>query len=156
MNPEIVVSYNYKYLIRQDAISYMQGHIINLHISYLPWNKGSDPNFWSFIDNTPKGVTIHRVDMGLDTGEILCKKLVDFDEEQETFRTSYEKLNREITVMFTENWIAIKNNTVKVEKQEGSGTYHTKRDFKKFTELYPINWDENVAEYKRKIAQVKL
>ncbi len=27
--------------------------IINLHISYLPWNKGAYPNVWSFIDETP-------------------------------------------------------------------------------------------------------
>ena len=27
---------------------------INMHISYLPWNRGFSPNIWSFIDNTPK------------------------------------------------------------------------------------------------------
>ena len=58
MRPEIIISYNYSYIIKQDIISFMNGRIINLHISYLPWNKGSNPSFWSFMDETPKGVTI--------------------------------------------------------------------------------------------------
>ena len=71
MNPKLIVSYNYKHIIQPEIIVLMNGRLVNLHISYLPWNKGSDPNFWSFIDNTPKGVTIHKIDNHLDTGAIL-------------------------------------------------------------------------------------
>jgi len=151
MRPEIIISYNYSYIIKQDIISFMNGRIINLHISYLPWNKGSNPSFWSFMDETPKGVTIHRVDTGLDTGDILCQKLIEFDEEKETFRTSYKILHNEITSLFKENWNSIKNNTIQGKKQENKGTYHTLLDYKKFTSIYPLNWDENIAESKRKI-----
>ena len=153
MKPNFIISYNYKYIIGQDIISYMKGHIINLHISYLPWNKGAYPNFWSFIDNTPKGVTIHKIDTGIDTGDIFCQKLIEFNEEQETFRTSYEKLNNEVIELFKENWNLIKTNAIKCTKQKGRGTYHTKLDFEKFTKIYPVSWDENIAEYKRRIAQ---
>ena len=44
-NPQLVVSYNYTYIIEQDVIDYMKGQCINLHISMLPWNRGSDPIF---------------------------------------------------------------------------------------------------------------
>ena len=56
------VSYRYRKIIRQDIIDYFEGKLINMHIAFLPWNKGADPNLWSYIDNTPKGVTIHRID----------------------------------------------------------------------------------------------
>ncbi|MCL0081308.1 hypothetical protein M1N64_03665 [Peptococcaceae bacterium] len=46
-----------------------QGRAINLHISFLPWNRGADPNFWSFIENAPVGVSIHYLDEGIDTGD---------------------------------------------------------------------------------------
>lgn len=72
--PDYIVSFNYAYLINNDVIQYMQGNIINLHISYLPWNRGVSPNIWSFIDNTPIGVTIHQVDAGFDTGKIIEKE----------------------------------------------------------------------------------
>ena len=40
----------------------MKRPIVNLHISYLPFNRGSHPNYWSFVENTPKGVSIHEID----------------------------------------------------------------------------------------------
>lgn len=49
---------------------------MNLHISYLPWNKGADPNFWSCIDGTPAGVTLHHIDAGVDTGDIIAQALM--------------------------------------------------------------------------------
>ena len=43
-------------------------------MSYLPWNRGADPNFWSILEDTPKGVTIHIMDESIDTGDILYQK----------------------------------------------------------------------------------
>ena len=69
-----MVSYGYRKIVLADVIDKMAGEIINLHISYLPWNRGANPNFWSFIDDTPKGVTIHEMSADLDKGRILCQK----------------------------------------------------------------------------------
>ena len=55
--------------------------IINLHISYLPWNKGASPNLWSVVEETKKGVSIHYVDSTLDTGEIIVQKELDFGDD---------------------------------------------------------------------------
>ncbi|MCD8568399.1 MAG: formyl transferase, partial [Geovibrio sp.] len=79
IKPDLIISYSYRYIIGEDVISAMNGGIINLHISYLPWNKGADPNIWSFLENTPKGVTIHKIDEGLDTGEILVQEELVFN-----------------------------------------------------------------------------
>jgi methionyl-tRNA formyltransferase len=73
VNPDIIVSYNYKHILSEDIVD--EWYAINLHISYLPWNRGYYPNVFSFIDNTPKGVTIHKIDEGIDTGDITGKRL---------------------------------------------------------------------------------
>ncbi len=150
INPKIVISYNYKYIVPDNIISKVDGKIINLHISYLPWNKGSDPNFWSFIENTPKGVTIHKIDAHLDTGSILFQKEITFDEDTETFRTSYNKLNDEIVSLFCENWQSIVNNSAVPKKQGLGGSYHKRSDLTSFKIKYPFCWDETITEYKRK------
>lgn len=62
IKPQKIISYSYRYLIKKEIIDFMPTSIINLHISYLPWNRGANPNFWSFVDNTIKGVTIHEID----------------------------------------------------------------------------------------------
>src|SRR6056300_461455 len=57
-----VISFGYKHILKSDFISRFYRKIINLHISYLPYNRGSHPNVWSFVEDTPKGVTIHLID----------------------------------------------------------------------------------------------
>ena len=150
MNPKLIVSYNYKHIIQPDIISLMDGRLINLHISYLPWNKGSDPNFWSFIENTPKCVTIHKIDAHLDTGEILYQRELFFDESTETFRTTYDKLNSEIVSLFMDNWECIRDNFVSPVIQSNKGTYHRKSDFHTFVQHSPMNLDETIKSYKDK------
>lgn len=150
LKPKFVISYNYSYIITDDVIGIMENRIINMHISLLPWNRGASPNFWSFIDNTPKGVTIHKIDTGLDTGEIILQKQIEFDEKKETFNSSYNILNSEIVELLINNWATIKSENYICKKKGIIGTYHSIKDFKKFTERFPINWNDTIYDYKTK------
>ncbi len=121
IGPDIIISYNYQYIIPKDIIDSVNHNVINLHISYLPYNRGAHPNVWSFLEDTPKGVTIHYIDEGIDTGDIIVQKEVFLDEEKETLKSSYEKLHMEIQELFKENWEKIKAGGIKAEKQTGGG-----------------------------------
>lgn len=149
LKPKLVISYNYIYMISKDCIDYMNGNIINMHISLLPWNRGSSPNIWSFIDNTPKGVTIHQISEGLDEGNILFQRKIDFNPDKETFETTYEKLNKEIVSLFQEHWEEIYNGTWKscTFKQDGVGTYHTISDLKNLCKQMDFQWSENITDF---------
>ncbi len=151
LQPSFIISFNYSHIIKKVVIDYMQGKVINLHTSYLPFNRGSSPNFFSFYDNTPKGVTIHFMDEGLDTGDILCQKELQFDEEKETFASSYNTLLAEIKELFKENWQLIKTGTLKPVKQEGPSTYHRMADLNAIKDKTPFTWDEVIADVKRKV-----
>tara|TARA_B110000114_G_scaffold175747_1_gene205618 strand:- start:930 stop:1169 length:240 start_codon:yes stop_codon:yes gene_type:complete len=74
--------------------------ILNLHISYLPFNKGTHPNFWSFAENTPSGVTIHKINKKIDSGNIIYQKILDFElnknKKKLTFKDTYSVLISEI------------------------------------------------------------
>ncbi len=150
IKPKFIISFNYKHIIDEDIIEYMGNRIINLHISYLPYNRGCSPNYFSFIEDTPKGVTIHRIEKGLDTGAILCQKEVFFDENKETFSTSYNKLMNEIYELFKENWYDIKCNKIKEMPQPDNGTYHTKQQIQTIYDKCPFSWSEVIAEYKKR------
>lgn len=154
LSPAYIISYNYRYLIKEDVIQYMDGKIINLHTSYLPYNRGSSPNFFSFMENTKKGVTIHRLEKGLDTGEIFVQKEVLFDEEKETFASSYGKLLDAMKSLFEENWDGIKQGVIPSKKQEGNGSYHTMKDLQRYREVCDFSWDENIAVYKKKVNEM--
>lgn len=124
---DFVVSYGYKLIIPQRVIDMFNNRIINLHISYLPWNKGISPNMWSFIDKTLKGVTIHYMDEGIDTGDIIVQKEVKFN-DTDTLSTSYNKLRDEIEQLFMDQWEQIVSGKCNRIKQMEKGTYHSIKD----------------------------
>ena len=141
---DFAVSYGYRHIIKTDVLHHLKDRIINLHISYLPWNRGADPNLWSFLEDTPKGVTIHYVDEGIDTGDIIAQKLVEFDVSRETLRTTYGKLSKEIIALFQETWSSIVNGQVTAKKQIGKGTFHKLSDKDRFKYLLSNSWDTPV------------
>ncbi|WP_300858214.1 GNAT family N-acetyltransferase [uncultured Desulfovibrio sp.] len=141
------LSYRYQHILRQDVIDFFSGRLINLHIALLPWNRGSDPNLWSFLEDTPKGVTIHRIDAGVDTGDILLQEEMRFDEAVDTLRTTYAALSRRIEQLFWENAPELLANAIPARKQRGAGTSHRSRD--KTPYLYLLEkawWDTPVRE----------
>ena len=151
LKPSYIISYNYKYLIKEDVINYMEGRIINLHTSYLPYNRGASPNFFSFVEDTPKGVTIHQLEKGLDTGAIYAQKEIVFDENKETFVSSYNTLIEAMEELFKENWDKIKTGNILPILQQGEGSYHTSVDLKAYREKCDFCWTDKIAEYKEKI-----
>ena len=73
-NNNLYISFGYRKIISKKIIQRAKRPIINLHLSFLPFNRGAHPNFWSFIEDTPSGVSIHEIDDGVDTGPIIFQK----------------------------------------------------------------------------------
>ena len=92
---DIVLGFGYTHMLKGDVLKNDSCPIVNLHTSYLPFNRGTHPNFWSFYDGTPSGVTIHLinegVEKGIDTGDVLFQSHVKFDAEEKTFRQTYKR-----------------------------------------------------------------
>ncbi len=143
---DLMVSFGYRYILTKDILDVCPG--INLHISYLPYNKGADPNFWSLYDGTPKGVTIHKMDEGIDTGEILLQQLVEFSED-DTLSSSYQKLQDAIVNLFIENAEDLLAGNIKPKPNKG-GTYHCSKDKEKIfailSKKYPNVWKAPIKE----------
>ena len=67
---DLIITFGYRKIIKNNILNKLEKPILNLHMSFSPHNRGAYPNFWSFYDNTKKGVTIHKIDKGVDTGPI--------------------------------------------------------------------------------------
>ena len=125
---EMVVSFGYRHIISKEQIINSVPPIINLHVSYLPWNKGSHPNFWAHFDCTPSGVTIHEVDEGLDTGNIIYQRYVNFDPGEITFAQTHARLIYEIEALFVENIDSLFARTWISRPQRRFGNFHKSSD----------------------------
>jgi methionyl-tRNA formyltransferase len=150
LRPSLIVSYSYKHIISGDVIAMMPQKIINLHISLLPWNRGASPNFFSFFENTPKGVSIHLIDEGIDTGDVLCQKEIVFHEEEETFASSYTKLHHAVQSLLFSCWDDIRQGRMMPQKQPPGGSFHTVAGFENIKKTFPFEWGENIAAFKEK------
>jgi len=151
-NSNITISFGYRFIIPPTLIDEFDTKLINLHISLLPWNKGSDPNFWSFMLNTPKGVSLHFIDNGLDTGNIILQEELFFDEDKETFQSTYTALINQ-GVELIQRLINDKDNLMKSAKPQPSelGSLHKRSEIQRFLNHYNIDsefWNQNIKEFK--------
>jgi methionyl-tRNA formyltransferase len=139
-----IVSYGYRHIIKEPILSKYRGRIINIHIGYLPWNRGADPNFWSWYDDTPKGVTIHQMDEGIDTGPILARRAMRFN-HLSTLATSYAKLQERAEELFRYTWPAIRNGLPATPQPDKGFAAHKKKDREAIWHHFPLQWDTPVA-----------
>jgi methionyl-tRNA formyltransferase len=152
LEPDLIVSYGYRHIIKGDVIDAFEGRIVNLHMSYLPWNRGADPNAWSIIDETPKGVTVHLIDRGVDTGDIIFQRRVAIADE-DTLARSYENLRDAMETLFIENWQSIRDLSFEARPQEkDAGSFHLVREGKQYFERLGLdgNWQMTAGELKRR------
>jgi methionyl-tRNA formyltransferase len=75
--PDLIVVCGMVELMKRNIFSIPPLGAINLHPSLLPRHRGPDPFFWTYHDmDVEGGTTIHRIDEGADTGEILAQERV--------------------------------------------------------------------------------
>jgi methionyl-tRNA formyltransferase len=148
MQVDFLVAHGFRHILRPDVLDRFPQRAVNLHISYLPWNRGADPNLWSFLENTPKGVSIHYLDAGIDTGDVIAQKLVEF-EASETLRSSYARLQAEIARLFAEHWSRIRTGSCGAAKQAGAGSFHRVADREKVAHLLTKGWDTPVSDLEK-------
>lgn len=84
------VSIHHKHILRASDIAKFKHGVINIHPSYLPYGRGADPCIWSLDAGWPIGVTVHWIDEGIDTGNILFQIQV----EKRELETGEELQNR--------------------------------------------------------------
>lgn len=66
---------SFNQLLSKEMMSIPPLGVINRHDSYLPQYRGPNPYFWHFYDQkSESGVTVHRIDEGEDTGNILLQQ----------------------------------------------------------------------------------
>ncbi len=74
IDADIMIVYSLSQLIPESVFGIPKFGTINLHLALLPKYRGPNSWFWSYF-NTEKtnGLTVHYIDAGEDTGNIICQ-----------------------------------------------------------------------------------
>lgn len=122
--PQIIVGAFWGYILKPDVIDIPPGGCINMHPGYLPYNRGMNPNVWPIVERTPAGVTIHYLDPGIDTGDIIARREVPVL-PTDTGGALYDRTLVEIVDLFKEVWPAIRAGAApRIPQEAHLATHH--------------------------------
>lgn len=135
--PDYIVSCGFRYIVPEHILNIPKEGSLNLHQSYLPYNRGANPNVWSIVEGTPAGVTLHYMDSGIDTGPIIDRQKVN-DCFAYNGKDLYNCLEDAQVAQFKKTWPDIlAGNHSTSEQNERKGTYHEIDEFDNLCELDP-------------------
>jgi len=78
-NIDVIVVYSMSQLLKENIFSIPKYGTINLHPALLPSYRGPNPDFWMYYNGLKEGgVTVHYIDKGEDTGDIIYQEKYDF------------------------------------------------------------------------------
>ncbi len=108
-------------LLKERIIDIPANGVINAHSSLLPAYRGANPSYW-IIRNQEKtgGVTIHYIDKGMDSGDILIQKKFDIP-----YKYSYGEYDDKIAEVAGQCYLEVLDmlcgGNLKPEKQSKEG-----------------------------------
>ena len=142
LNPEIVITIAYGQIIPEDLLDLPKYGWINVHFSSLPRWRGAAPVQWAILSSdTESGVTVFKLDKGMDTGPVYLTKTVSIvpNETTELLLTRLSNIGADLAI---QSLAVIQSGTEPVAQLNSGVTLApkiTKNDGK-------INWHENTSE----------
>ena len=111
-------------IIKSPLLDWPRRGWINMHPSYLPFNRGKHPNFWCLADGTPCGVSLHVAIPAVDAGDILARSKLPVswtDTGETVYRRSVE-LMLELFAGSIEDIVA--DRVERIRQSPSDGTFH--------------------------------
>jgi methionyl-tRNA formyltransferase len=135
LDADLGLSVLFDHILKPELLALFPRGVVNLHPALLPWNRGQYPNVWSIVEGTPAGTTLHYIDAGIDTGDIIAQREVVVD-PADTGESLYRKLERASLALLQETWPALAAGTAGRRTQPpGGGSYHRTRDVDRIDEI---------------------
>lgn len=145
---DVIVVVAFGQILPKKILDWPRFGCINVHASLLPKYRGAAPIQWAVIDGEEQsGVTIMKMDAGIDTGDMIAKTVITLDKD-ETGGTLFHKLAKEGAKLCVETLDAIENGTAAYEKQDDSQSSHAKMLTK---QLGNIDWSQGAVQIERLI-----
>jgi len=142
LRPDFIVSGYYPKLFRQALLSIPPGGCVNIHPTGLPRFRGLSPYFTHMLFGDSRNyITMHWLDAGADTGDIIAQASVEILPDDTGF-TCGHRLTEAGALMFREYWPLVKSGTAPRTPQDESIASVFNFDWS----LAEINWSKSATE----------
>ena len=124
ISPDIIVVAAFGQILPAELLNLPRFGCVNVHASLLPKYRGAAPIQWAVINgDAVSGVTIMRMDVGLDTGDMIEQREITLAED-ETGGSLFEKLSAEGARLCVETMEKIAAGTAVFTEQDASEATH--------------------------------
>ncbi len=127
LQSDLIVVAAYGQILPSGILELPRHGCLNVHTSLLPKYRGAAPIQWAILDGeTETGVTLMRMDAGLDTGDILTQQrtpILDQDNSQ-TLHDRLSAIGAELCIQTIPDWVAGK---IVPEKQPNEGASYARK-----------------------------
>lgn len=148
LQPDIILVAAFGQILSKEILELPRYGCINVHASLLPEYRGAAPIQWCILDGKEKtGITIMRMDEGLDTGDMILVKEIAIEQE-ETGGSLHDKLAAAGGPLLLEAMEQIEQNTAVYTKQDDSKFTYAKM-LKK--EMGKLDFNRSAEELERTI-----
>jgi methionyl-tRNA formyltransferase len=109
LRPDLITVAAYGQILPQNILDLPRFGCLNVHTSLLPRYRGAAPIQWAILNGDPEtGVTIMKMDAGLDTGAILsqAKTPIHPEDNSETLHDRLARLGAELLVQTIPEYVA--------------------------------------------------
>lgn len=115
-------------IVKKDTLNIPNKGCIGMHPSLLPIGRGRAAIPWAILKGLKKtGVTMFKIDEGIDTGDIIGQEIIELDNEI-TASTLYKKAEKAHITLIKRYWEKICDNRIALIKQnEKEATQWKKR-----------------------------
>lgn len=146
IKPYAIFSVYYRKIFPKKILGIPEIGCINVHPSLLPDYRGPVPTAWAVMNGEKEtGVTIHVMDRGIDTGDILVQRKCDIRDDETGFEL-YSKVMKLGAAALRENFYKILDKKIKPRKQVGAGSYYGKSPWR-----YIIDWQRKAEDIRNMI-----
>jgi methionyl-tRNA formyltransferase len=125
---DYIIGVHFPYIVPDDVLAIPRIGVTNLHPSLLPFNRGWHTPSWVLLDGTPAGVTLHFMDSGLDTGDIIAQAELEV-RPADTANSLYSRLLDLEVALFRESWpLLASGDPPRFPQSAEGGTNHNRSD----------------------------
>ncbi len=144
--PDVIIVAAYGQILSQEILDIPPYGCLNVHASLLPKYRGAAPIEWAIIDGEKTtGITIMRMEAGLDTGPMLLKEEVEILPE-DTGASLHDRLMVLGGPMICQALTQLENNTAVFTPQDNAKSCYAHMLDKK---LGNINFNKSALELER-------
>src|SRR5699024_9182985 len=94
IEPDFIVVTAFGQILKKDVLEIPKYICLNVHASLLPRYRGAAPIHWALINGEKEtGITIMKMEEGLDTGDMICKSSISILENDDA-ASLHDKLSQ--------------------------------------------------------------